>query len=712
MADIAFTDSETRSLADVTKCGAYPYAQHPSTDALCWGYCLDDGAGKIWSPPEYWGNSDTSSYDPDEPTDLLDHIENGGYFVAWNAFFDRHIWNAVMVREFGWPYLRLEQVLCAQAQAEANLLPGKLEKACEALGTPFKKDPAGKRLIALLSDANNEWNSEEFETAENMGHMRSYCVSDCLAMRDVWQYTRPLTRGEWREYHASERINDRGVGVDVEFAQAAKEYAEAEFDDLNGQLLELTGDSKLTITNHVRKSRWLHDQLWPDEELQALTKRPEKKPGVLRTAADRATREAVLELVNHPEHTNLFADDHRENIIRFLEILEAGNSAAVRKFTAMVNQQIDGRVHGQYSFNGAGQTGRFSSRGIQIHNLIRDPVRKGNSDIALDAMDSVIAGQSPDDLFDNYGYPVSRLLARLIRPSFVASPGKTFVWADWDQIEARVLPWLSDSPGGEDKLDIFRSGRDVYKYAAAPIFGISDPESIGDDWKERLIGKILELALQFGGAVGALSSMARNYGVTLLPDEAQKLVDGWRVNNAWCVAYWHELWEAAMSAYRHPGEWYRAGRVRYLFHPNLMRGTLICQLPCGRWLVYPQFKHEYVEYVAEKDSKRHKKGELVKEWRTSFVKGFGSGAARVDLWYGVLAENATQGTAASFLRRALVELDDIVVLHTHDELVGECDEDEADAVAEDIEAEMTYIPEWAEGLPLSVSVERGPYYTK
>jgi DNA polymerase len=698
MSELAFADSETRSLLDVTKVGAYRYAQHESTEALVWAWAFDDKPGRVWSPPWAYDAEHDSIYE------LYEHIRAGGYFIAWNAFFDRHIWNSVMVKKYDAPYLPLEQVLCAQAQGEANNLPGPLGKAAECLGTYNKKDPQGKRLINLLSHGTREdWDYEANATPERMGHFRAYGLHDVYSMRDIWQHTRPLTIDEWDEYHASERINDRGVAVDHEFAGAAMRYAEAEFADINGRLAEVADDPDMTVTNHVRKAAWLHDQLWPDEELQeAVTKPPKRKGGPIRKSCDRATREAVLEVLNQPEHGELFHVEHREKIVEFLELIEAGNSAAVRKFTAIFNQEIAGRIHGQYSFNGAGQTGRFSSRGVQIHNLIRDPVEKKNPDRALDAIDRILAGADPDDLVAEFGYPVSRLLARLIRPTFIAPDGRALVWADYDQIEGRVLPWLADSPQAEAKLDLYRAGIDTYKVAAMPIYGLASPDLCDD--QQRQVGKVAELALGFGGAVGAFSAMSRGYGVVVPEADAAQIVTAWRIQNAWAPAFWHELWEAAISAYNAPGQWWRAGRVHYMYHP-MMRGTLICRLPSGRWLVYPQFKHEWVEYEDD-DGVRQRK------LRTSYVKGFGSGSARVDLWYGVLAENNTQAVAADFLRGVIVELDDILVLHTHDEIVAEVDDTRIDACKKLLTETMTWLPEWAEGLPLSVSVEHGPYYTK
>ena len=170
MAVIAYFDFETRSLADLPAVGGYAYARHPSTDILVIAYAFGDGPVQVWSPEWCWPGDD-----PDQPWDLLEHVERGGYMVAWNAAFDRRIWNYVCERLYDWPELKLEQVLCAQAQAEANNLPGRLDKAAETLGTSRKHD-AGTRLIAMLSHGSRDDWQEMYETPEIMGKFRAYAV--------------------------------------------------------------------------------------------------------------------------------------------------------------------------------------------------------------------------------------------------------------------------------------------------------------------------------------------------------------------------------------------------------------------------------------------------------------------------------------------------------------------------------------------------------
>lgn len=710
---ICFIDAETRSPADVTVCGAYTYAHHPETDVLVWAYAFDDEPVQVWSPTWCWRSAERTPEAHPFPSDLVKHVRRGGLVVAWNAFFDRLIWNQVMVKKYGWPELPIDQVLCAQAQAEANNLPGAMEKAAIAVNAPINKDLKGKQLIGLLSTGTREdWDSEKFETSTNMGHFRSYCAKDVDTMRAVWKLTRPLTQTEWDEYHVSERINERGVMVDLEFAKVAQRYAQTEAAEINTQLAAVTQDPQITLTTHLRKAAWLHEQLWPSTDLQELTQRPTKEDEKPRYSCDRPTREAVLEMILQPEQAARFERDQLDRIVEFLELIEAGNSAAVRKFTAIVNQAYNERVYGSYSFNGGGQTGRFSSRGIQVHNIIRAPVDKDNPDRAIDAIEAIISGADADSLREQFGYPISRLLARLIRPTFITMMPKTLVWADWDQIEGRILPWLADTAEANAKLDQYRRGEDVYRQTAADVLG-EYPQDIDGD-RRQIYGKVPELALGFGGAVGALTAMARGYGVVFTEEEKSAIVENWRRNNAWARYFWYDLWSAAMGAYQSPGQIYRAGRIRYIFITGLIGGSLVCILPDDRLLVYPQFKHEYIETEVEHPKSRRRKDKVTSRWITSFMKGFGSGSKRVEIWHGTLAENVTQATAASILRLALTRLDplDCVVLHTHDEIVAEAGEHETDWMKDRLRDAMTILPEWAEGLPLTVSIESGPFYTK
>lgn len=332
------------------------------------------------------------------------------------------------------------------------------------------------------------------------------------------------------------------------------------------------------------------------------------------------------------------------------------------------------------------------------------------------------------------GEPPSRKLGLLIRTALVADPGKTLVWCDWSAIEARVLPWLANSRGAEAVLDIFRTNDvdpslpDIYKITAGQLLE-KDPREVTDD-ERQAYGKVPTLSLGFGGALGALIAMSINYGVYLDTATGLRVVEGWRANNRWAPQFWgrhdkhgsYGLWGAALSALDDPNTIYEAGRVAYVYDPDYLGGTLFCALPGGRLLSYPTIRWRRVEQEFPKGS-----GKVIEKDVLAFRKGYGWSG----LWYGKLAENVTQATAASILRGTLKELEygycpvpdeegytdrytDFmpVVGHTHDEIVTQPDADDAPFVAEQLHALMVRGFSWSAGLPLAAEATINWYYTK
>jgi DNA polymerase bacteriophage-type len=341
-----------------------------------------------------------------------------------------------------------------------------------------------------------------------------------------------------------------------------------------------------------------------------------------------------------------------------------------------------------------------------------------------------------------YGEAVMKKLSLLIRPAFIAPKGKTFVWGDFSNIEARVLPWLAASRGAEDKLEIFRAtdrdpvnNPDVYCRTAADLLEMSADEfwKIYKDETNELFdkmkdarqshGKVPELSLGFGGGLGALQNMAKNYGVYLSDHVALEVIQKWRDANKWAVLFWgkhnrHEsygLWGAICQAIESPGQMFQAGRVIYMFDRSYLGGSLFAALPCGRLLTYPECRWEWREVEDKKTKKKEEKFQL------TYRKGYGRSA----MWYGKAAENVTQGFAASILRDFMKRVEfgrgefvDMrpdsyeLVMHTHDEGLGECDEDDMMDAARYLHAEMTWVPPYAEGLPLASEITASWYYSK
>lgn len=334
-----------------------------------------------------------------------------------------------------------------------------------------------------------------------------------------------------------------------------------------------------------------------------------------------------------------------------------------------------------------------------------------------------------------FGDVPSKKLSLLLRPAFIAPPGLTLVWGDFANIEARVLPWLAATPGAEAKLDIFREVDkdptlpDVYVRTAADLLdrdaqelwdAYHDDSSAENDYAKKSRqshGKVPELSLGFGGGVGALMKMAVNYGVYFDEVKAKDVVQRWREKNAWAKSFWGAhgrkgsfgLWGAINSAIENPETIYPVGRVAYVYDPNYLGGSLFCALPCGRLLTYPAIKWEWRE-VEDKETK-----EVKDVYQLTFLKGYG----RKAMWHGIAAENITQATAASVLRRTLKWLDreDLsffmpTVMHTHDEIVTETMEKDAMGAAGLLLQYMERNDAWDEGLPLAAEITSNWYYSK
>jgi hypothetical protein len=334
------------------------------------------------------------------------------------------------------------------------------------------------------------------------------------------------------------------------------------------------------------------------------------------------------------------------------------------------------------------------------------------------------------------GTPVAKKLALLLRPAFIARPTKTLIWGDFSNIEARCLPWLANSPGAEAKLDIFRavdkdpSVPDVYMRTGADLAG----ESVDEMWLaykddkhpdnrragevRQAYGKVPELSLGFGGALGALLAMAANYGVYLDVKTAKRVVSSWREHNEWAVDFWgkhgrnqsYGIWGAVNSAIENPETPYEAGRVIYVYDPSYLGGSLFCILPDQSVLTYPGIRWEWREV------KDKKTGDIVDRYQLTYVKGYG----RVAGWYGKFAENITQATALRVLKRTMKRIEKTpklrdlmpIVMHTHDEIVTEPLERDADSASTMLRSVMEQNDEWDAGLPLAAEIAESWYYSK
>lgn len=332
------------------------------------------------------------------------------------------------------------------------------------------------------------------------------------------------------------------------------------------------------------------------------------------------------------------------------------------------------------------------------------------------------------DLLEEYG-PIARTLSMCLRPTFVAQHKDTqMIWGDWSSIEARVLPWMANSKGGNAVLDVHRAvdadptAPDVYVIQAGHIHNVDpfeikarimDRDVIAIGWRSE--GKVSELALGFGGGVGALMAMAAGYGLHFEEDRAQFIVNTWRANNKWAKAFWDELTEAFFGAFHNPNVIHTAGLMAYVYDPDYHGGTIFCSLPDGRFLTYPNLKFRMIK-------RTNRDGEEYEQKTMTYRKGYKWGA----VWHGILAENPTQGIAASILRAKMRVIDrDMEAAytrdeeplfsqrgHTHDEIIGESHVDDVPEARTYLKAVMEKPLDWTDGLPLVAEITDHPFYTK
>lgn len=617
---ILWIDFETKSACDLKTAGVYNYAQDISTEVLCMAFAFDDEPVRTWTP--------------DQPFPAAVR-QFTGQIRAHNAAFERLIFWYVLQIEF-----KLEQFYCTGAQSRANCAPGSLEDVGRFFGASMRKDHRGAHLVRQCC-------IPPYNTAL-LPDLYAYCEQDVRAMRAISTGLRQLTDGELTDYHVNERINDRGVLVDVPLARGSVQYAAQEVMDIERIVVEVTRGAVPTVRSPKMRD-WVFERL--DEEGQKLMMVEGKK------SIDKTVRANLL---------NTELDSDVREVIQSADDLWASSVAKFQRMADLADIE-DHRVRGAFVFAGGSATGRASSYGLQVHNFGRKCHKNPECVRA-----AVVAGQS---VVPEFGVRTTDVLKTMLRPA-MRGP---FTVADWSAIEARLTPWLSGD--GEEVLDVFRAGGDIYVNEAQKIFNVTDvtPE-------QRQIGKVAILACGFGGGHNAFAAMGRAYNVKMTEAEAQKTVNAWRKANQWAVRYWSDLEWAYNAAMRHPGEHFKVARVTYCFDGQ----HLWYSLPSGRMLCYPfaKFENDGITYAKA----AWKPAQDAKKW------------PRARLWKGLACENITQACANDLLRHALRQIDN-VVLHVHDEIVVEGD-------CPDLERIMCTPPVWATGLPLKAEVKTMERYGK
>lgn len=637
-------DIETYSSVSLQKCGVYAYAQSPDFEVLLFGYAWDDGPVEVIdlvgdeSLPEELRNA---LYDPD----ILK--------TAFNASFERACLSAFMGR-----MTPPEQWSCTAVMARELGLPGSLEAVGEVIGLPEdkQKSKTGRALIRYFSmpckptKANgnrtrnlpkhdpNRWASYIEYNRQDVEAERA--IRQRLSHFQIYNKERPL----WIH---DQHINDRGVGVDTELAKHAVEIDAVIKARLLEQAKDLTGLENPKSTAQLKS--WIEDIA--GIEVKSLNKK--SIAGVGCDAVD-----------------------------CMLDIRAGLAKTSTEKYNAMLRTACsDGRIRGLTQFYGAARTGRWAGRLVQMQNLPQNKMPHRDLDIARQLVE-VGDLDTLEMLFDD----ISGTLSQLIRTAFIPRPGYRLIVSDFSAIEARIIAWLASE---EWRMEVFKAHGKIYEASAEQMFHLPKGSvKKGDPMRQK--GKIAELALGYGGSVGALKSMGA-LEMGLEESELKPLVNSWRAANPAIT----KLWWDTDAAVRKTIQTKAPSKLPFGMGVYKQGPLLKLRLPNGRELSYvnPGIINNTITY----------EGTIQSSGRWGRIESYGP----------KLVENIVQATARDCLAVAIDRLETVgfpIVFHVHDEVI--CEVPIGVSAAEEISKIMSEPIEWAAGLPLKAEAYECEYYRK
>ena len=650
-----FCDIETFSPVSLAKTGVYPYAEHPDFDLLLFGYSIDGAPVQV---------VDLASGQA-IPEDVLAALVDPGVAKwAHNAAFERVCLSAWLRRHhpklLSDGFLDPRQWRCTMIWSAYLGFPMSLDAVATVLKLDVQKDSAGKRLI-------KQFCTPATPSVLNGGKRRNPPSADPTGWARFIDYNRrdveveltiherlslfPMPDDEWDTYALDQRINDAGILLDHTLVDNAVAVDEHHRNATLARAQTLTGLEN--PNSPIQLKQWLSEH---GCELESLAK---------------ADVDAAL-------------DTATGDVKEVLELRGDLAKSSVKKYQVMQNVAgTDGRARGLIQFYGAGRTGRFAGRLVQVQNLPRNYL----SD--LDQARTLVRAGDLDALELLYD-SVPDTLSQLIRTAFIPSTGNRFIVADFSAIEASVIAWLA---GETTTLAAFRAGKDLYCETASRMFGVP-VERHGVNAELRQKGKIAVLACGYGGSAGALKAMgALNMG--LAEHELKPIVDAWRAANPHIVQLWADVEEAAIAAItsRQP---IRLRNLRF----SVESGILFIELPSGRRLAY----------VKPGLGENRFGGTAITYW------GLGTNRKwmHLETYGGKLTENIVQAIARDILTHSMQILEAAghkIVMHVHDEVVIDHPITSGVSVEEICEV-MATVPDWAKGLPLDADGFECSYYRK
>lgn len=651
MKKILGIDIETYSSVDLIKCGVYRYVEAPDFEILLFGYAYDD------EPVQVIDLADFEAI----PDYVMDDLTNTAVIkAAYNANFER----TCIAKYFSLPMSPV-QWRCTSVHALTLGLPGNLDGVAKVLKLSAQKDTTGKNLIKYFSVPCRPTKVNGGRT-RNLPHHApdkwqqfiDYNRQDVEVERTIRKAIErfPVPENEWKLWALDQKINDNGVRLDPILVQQALK-CDAEYSArLEAEAKELTGLDNPNSTAQL--TGWLQKQgLTIDDGLGK-----DYIPGLLDQAQD------------------------DESVTRMLELRKEMSKTSTKKYEAMERAMCsDDRARGLLQFCGANRTWRWAGRLIQVQNLPQNKIPD------LGVARQLLRDGDFEAIELLFGSPPF-VLSQLIRTAFIPSEGCRFIVSDFSAIEARVIAWLA---GETWRMKVFQSHGKIYEASASQMFHVPIEEiTKGNPLRQK--GKIAELALGYGGSVGALEAMGA-LKMGLDADELPDLVTAWRKANPKITKFWWDVDRAAMTAV---GD-HRTIKIQYGITFSYQDGFLFIKLPSGRKLAY--VKPQIIEGKFGRPALTYEGMDQIKKtWE------------RIDTYGPKLVENIVQAVARDCLAVNMSRLDDSgydIRMHVHDEVILDVQKANSEALTE-VNKIMSQPIVWAPGLPLRADGYETEFYKK
>ena len=639
-------DIETYSRVDLKTQGVYRYCEDEEFEILLFGYAFDDEAVRV---------IDLMTGER-IPKEIEEAIHNPIIIkTAYNAMFER-----ICLSRYFNKLCAPSQWRCTAMLARELGLPGSLKEVGQAIGLPEDKQKLkiGKLLIKYFSVPCTPTKSNGMRTRnlpendiEKWELYKEYNKQDVISEREIRRKLGgyPIHESEQKLWELDQKINDRGVKIDCQLVENAIKLDEQVKIGLLEEAKKLTGLENPKSTVQIKK--------WIEE-----------------------TAGIIVDSIGKSALSNIKREANSKKVDKLIEIRRSLSKTSTEKYKAMKRTVCkDNRIKGLTQFYGAGRTGRWAGRLVQLQNLpqnkltnleeLRELVRLGN----FNGLESI----SKD---------IPAILSQLIRTAFVAEEGCRFIVSDFSSIEARVLAWLA---GEKWRLEVFKTDGKIYERSAEKMFHLpKDSVKKGDPMRQK--GKIAELALGYGGSIGAMKAMGA-IDMGLKEEELPTIVEKWRKANPSIVKFWHDVDKAVREAINTKAPQHlQANMVIY------RKGSLLkIRLPVGRELSYvrPLIVNNVITYEG-------------------MMQGKGK-YGRISSYGAKLVENIVQAVARDCLAEAMIKLERAglpIVFHVHDEVI--CEVEKGRSSAKEVSKIMSEGVSWAKDLPLMAEAYECQYYRK